>query len=240
MAVGIVTDSSCDLHDDELSGLGVEVVPLFIRFGIDEYVDREQIAVEDFYTRMASSAELPQTAAPAPGRFEQAFRRHLDAGCEAVVSINLSSAMSATMQSAVQAADAVPEPKPEPRRHKGAGQPFRDRGPRHAGAAAAARAAEGADADEIEALVADASHRTHALGRSTRWRTCARADGSAVPKRCSARCCQSSRSSILEREVTEAAKVRNAPQGVGLAVRPCPRGCARRPSRGDARPGPRR
>ena len=102
MTVGIVTDSSCDLSDEQLEGLDVEIVPLFIRFGTDEFVDREQISVEEFYRRMATADELPQTAAPPPGRFEQAFRRFLDAGCEAVVCINLSSAMSATMQSAVQ------------------------------------------------------------------------------------------------------------------------------------------
>ena len=100
MTVGIVTDSSCDLGDDELEGLDVEIVPLFIRFGTDEFVDREQINVEDFYRRMATVDELPQTAAPPPGRFEQAFTRFLDAGCEAVLCINLSSAISATMQSA--------------------------------------------------------------------------------------------------------------------------------------------
>ena len=164
MAVGIVTDSSCDLHDDELNGLGVEIVPLFIRFGIDEYVDREQITTEDFYERMASSAELPQTAAPAPGRFEQAFRRRLDAGCEAVVCISLSSAMSATMQSAVQAADAI-------RAEAGGQVDIRVMDSRSVTAGlgtlvlqAVQRAAEGANADEIEALVADASHRTHVFG----------------------------------------------------------------------------
>ena len=107
MAVGIVTDSSCDLGDAELDGLDVQIVPLFIRFGTDEFVDREQITVEDFYRRMAATEELPQTAAPPPGRFEQAFRQCLDAGSEAVVCINLSAAISATMQSAVQAADAI-------------------------------------------------------------------------------------------------------------------------------------
>ena len=91
MTVGIVTDSSCDLNDEHLEGLDVEIVPLFIRFGTDEFVDREQISVEEFYRRMATVDKLPQTAAPPPGRFEQAFRRFLDAGCEAVVCINLSS-----------------------------------------------------------------------------------------------------------------------------------------------------
>ena len=163
MTVGIVTDSSCDLHDDELDGLSVEIVPLFIRFGTDEFVDREQIAVEDFYRRMASADELPQTAAPPPGRFEQAFRRFLDAGCEAVVCINLSAAISATMQSAMQAAAAMSS-GPD-----AADIRILDSRSVTAGLGtlvlqAARMAADGADADTIEAFVADASERTHVFG----------------------------------------------------------------------------
>ena len=163
MTVGIVTDSACDLHDSELDGLGVEIVPLFIRFGTDEFVDREQITVEDFYRRMASADELPQTAAPPPGRFEQAFRRRLDAGCEAVVCISLSAALSATMQSAVQAAEVM--------RAGGDRVDVRVLDSKSVTAGlgtlvlqAARMAAAGADADAIEAFVADASERTHVFG----------------------------------------------------------------------------
>ncbi len=163
MTVGIVTDSSCDLGNEELDGLDVEIVPLFIRFGTDDLVDREQISVEDFYRRMATVDELPQTAAPPPGRFEQAFSRFLDAGCEAVVCINLSSAISATMQSAVQAADAI-------RAERGdADVRVLDSRSVTAGLGtivlqAARMASDGADADAIEAFVADASERTHVFG----------------------------------------------------------------------------
>ncbi|MEY2609902.1 MAG: hypothetical protein RLZZ128_551, partial [Actinomycetota bacterium] len=41
-SVRIITDSACDLPESVVRELGVEVVPLFIRFGEDELVDREQ------------------------------------------------------------------------------------------------------------------------------------------------------------------------------------------------------
>ena len=119
MTVGIVTDSSCDLNDDDLGGLDVEVVPLFIRFGTDEFVDREQITVEDFYRRMAAADELPQTAAPPPG--DEADIRVVD-----------SRSVTAGLGTMVLQA--------------------------------ARMAADGADADTIEAFVADASDRTHVFG----------------------------------------------------------------------------
>lgn len=106
MTVRIVTDSASDLSHDEAERLGVGIVPLTIRFGTEELTDREELSVDDFYERMASSEVLPQTAAPSPGAFEDAFRSASDNG-DPVVCVNLSSKLSATMQSAVQAAEAL-------------------------------------------------------------------------------------------------------------------------------------
>ena len=105
--VHIVTDSSCDLTHAETDALGIGVVPLSIRFGADEYIDREQLSVEDFYATMASTGLLPETAAPSPGRFEQEFRAAHEAGAESVVCINLSGGLSATVQSARTAAKSL-------------------------------------------------------------------------------------------------------------------------------------
>ncbi len=105
--VRIVTDSASDLSVDDATTYGIEVVPLTIRFGSEEFVDREQLSVSDFYRRMAASSALPETAAPSPGAFEEAFRKAAADGADAVVCINLSSELSATMQSAQNAAKAV-------------------------------------------------------------------------------------------------------------------------------------
>jgi len=105
VTVRIVTDSACDLRGDEVAQYGIEVVPLSIRFGDKEYVDRDELSVSEFYRLLADSDELPETSAPAPGKFAEAFQRQLDAGAEGVVCINISSDLSATMQSAQTAAD---------------------------------------------------------------------------------------------------------------------------------------
>ena len=60
MTIRIVTDSSCDLRGDEVANLNIEVVPLSIRFGDDEYTDREQLSVGRFYELLASSDTLPE------------------------------------------------------------------------------------------------------------------------------------------------------------------------------------
>ena len=106
MPVRIVTDSACDLDQALVDQHGIEVVPLSIRFGDDEFVDRVELSNEEFYARMAASDTLPETAAPSPGAFEQAFRKQGASG-DAVVCINLSAALSATMQSAASAATSL-------------------------------------------------------------------------------------------------------------------------------------
>ena len=49
--VRIVTDSACDMTDEEATSLGNEVVPLSIRFGSDEYEDRTELSAGDFYEK---------------------------------------------------------------------------------------------------------------------------------------------------------------------------------------------
>lgn len=107
MTVRIVTDSACDLPDDVVRSLDITVVPLSIRFGDDEFVDREDLSVAEFWRLCGERDELPSTAAPAPGRFEQAYRQLLADGAEGIISLHLSGELSATLQSARTAADAI-------------------------------------------------------------------------------------------------------------------------------------
>jgi DegV family protein with EDD domain len=105
--VRIVSDSACDLSAEEAAELGIAIVPLSIRFGDDEFTDREDLSVAEFYARMATTDALPETAAPAPGAFERVFRQLAGEGADAVVCINLSGALSATIESARNAARAL-------------------------------------------------------------------------------------------------------------------------------------
>ncbi|HET6874434.1 MAG TPA: DegV family protein [Acidimicrobiales bacterium] len=105
--VRVVTDSACDLLDSTVTELGIGVVPLRIRFGDEELIDREELSTKEFWSRCASSSQLPSTAAPSPGQFQAAFEKMADEGAESVVCVNLSSKMSATIESARQAAAAL-------------------------------------------------------------------------------------------------------------------------------------
>ena len=107
--VRIVTDSACDLPHDIAEKLNIDVVSLSIRFGDDEFTDRVDLTPDEFWAKCKASKTLPETAAPSPGAFQVAYERALSDGCDGVLVIALSAALSATHQSASLAADAVAE-----------------------------------------------------------------------------------------------------------------------------------
>jgi DegV family protein with EDD domain len=107
MTVRIVTDSSCDLPQGMADALGIRIVPLSIRFGDTEYIDRTTITATEFWSKCAASPTLPETAAPSPGQFEETYRSLAAEGATAIIVVSLSSDLSATMQSAELAARAV-------------------------------------------------------------------------------------------------------------------------------------
>ena len=105
--IRVVTDSACDLSADVADEHGITVVPLSIRFGDEEFVDGRDLTTEQFWARCKASAVLPETAAPSPGAFQEAFLAAADEGYDGVLSVSLSGGVSATYQSAVAAAKAV-------------------------------------------------------------------------------------------------------------------------------------
>ena len=156
MTIRIVTDSASDISLEEAEDLGIEIVPLSVRFGEAEYTDLVDLSVSDFYQKMAESDLLPSTAAPSPGAFEAAFKKCAEAGAEGVICINLSLALSATGQAAQLAADALANTLPvkcidSKSITSGLGTIIRK---------AAAAAKDGGSMDEIVALVDNLSSRT--------------------------------------------------------------------------------
>lgn len=157
MTIRIVTDSACDLSDDELATWGIGLVPLSIRFGDEEFVDRTELSTDEFYRRLGASEVLPETAAPSPGAFVEMFNKMHAEGATGVVCINISEALSATIQAARTAASS--EDVTVDVRVVNSKQLTGGLGSIVLAAAQAAK--EDASADDIVALVEDMSNRTH-------------------------------------------------------------------------------
>jgi DegV family protein with EDD domain len=159
-SVRIITDSACDLPEDVVRELGIEVVPLFIRFGEDELIDREQLTTAQFWARCATESDLPSTAAPSPGRFEQSIRALAAQGATGVVIIDLSGALSGTLQSAEVAADRLQGDIPV----RVVDSRTVSMGLGSIVVACARAARDGASLDEVEAMARDLSARCKVWG----------------------------------------------------------------------------
>ncbi len=105
--IRVVTDSACDLSATMAEERGVTIVPLSIRFGSEEFIDGSTLSTDEFWARCKASSVLPETSAPSPGAFQEAFVAAADAGYDGVLCVNLSSEVSATYQAAVAAAKGV-------------------------------------------------------------------------------------------------------------------------------------
>ena len=102
MAVKLIVDSSFDITPQVRAR--VDVVPLTIHFGEQEYIDGITIDSKTFYEKLVESDVLPTTSQATPFVFEEAFRKAVDAG-DQVVCLPCAAKLSGTHQSAVIAAE---------------------------------------------------------------------------------------------------------------------------------------
>ena len=108
--VAIVTDSTADLSPEAAGAAGIRVVPLFVRFGAEEFEAGVNLTTEQFWTRMlVPGAPFPMTAAPSPGTFRATFEACFADGADALVCPTIGSKLSATFQSATLAAQELPD-----------------------------------------------------------------------------------------------------------------------------------
>ncbi len=105
--IRVVTDSACDLTEELAAANDITVVPLTIRFGDEELLDRRDLSPAEFWRRCKTSPALPETAAPPPGAFAAAFTEAAAAGATGVLCLTISSGVSATYQSALAGAEGV-------------------------------------------------------------------------------------------------------------------------------------
>lgn len=104
--IRIIVDSTSDISFEEAKKIGVDIVPITVRFGDEEFTDGIDITHKEFYDRLSVCEELPKTSQPSPAVFSELFTRYVKAGDD-VIGIFISSGFSGTYQCAKLAADDV-------------------------------------------------------------------------------------------------------------------------------------
>jgi len=106
-SIRVVTDSAADLNPALAEDEGIAIVALDVRLGHIGPEETGTWSPEEFWRQCAKNSELPETSAPSPGAFVEAFTAAAVAGADGVVCITLSSKLSATYQAAAAGAQEV-------------------------------------------------------------------------------------------------------------------------------------
>ncbi|PXF34953.1 DegV family protein, partial [Mesotoga sp. SC_NapDC] len=108
MKIGLVTDNTCNLSDEDIKALDVRIVSLYInRSG--KYTKATDLNLEEYYEELGSAAELPSTSQPSPQDFIVAFEDALKTYDALIVPV-LSGKLSGTSVSANIAARDFDQP----------------------------------------------------------------------------------------------------------------------------------
>jgi len=108
--IALLTDSTCDIPQEYLEKYDIQVVPLTIVWGEEQFRDGVDLSPEDFYQRLETDATIPTTSQPTPQQMIQAYDAAKMKGAEAILIVTISSAMSGTHESARAGAELVEIP----------------------------------------------------------------------------------------------------------------------------------
>jgi DegV family protein with EDD domain len=101
--IAIVTDSGADIPRELCERLDIHMVPVRVNFGDEDFLDKVSISPAEFYSRVRTSAVMPQTSQPPPGDFRRQFE-FLLSHHPGLVYVGISRAVSGTLQSGEGAA----------------------------------------------------------------------------------------------------------------------------------------
>ncbi len=104
MAVRIITDSASDISQAKAKEWGIQVLPLKVRFGEEEFLDGVTLTPQDFFKKLVETDEIPKTSQITPYDYAQVFKEAVDAGDD-LICFTLSSGVSGSYQSACMAAE---------------------------------------------------------------------------------------------------------------------------------------
>jgi fatty acid kinase/fatty acid kinase fatty acid binding subunit len=104
--IALVVDSASDISDEVAEKYNINIVPLRISFGKEEFIDGVTIDNTLFYDRMKNGKIIPKTSQPAPRDIENLYR-FLLTHYKHIISLHVSDKVSGTYQAALQAAARV-------------------------------------------------------------------------------------------------------------------------------------
>jgi DegV family protein with EDD domain len=107
--IKIVTDTAVSLPPDVIKRYDITLLAGYIQFGEERFVDHFELTHEQFYERLVSSSELPQSIDPTPDEFKVLYRSLLGQRPDAsILSIHCTGQLATTAEAARIAAASFP------------------------------------------------------------------------------------------------------------------------------------
>ena len=106
--IAILTDSTCDIPEELIKQYDIQIVPLYIIWGEEQFRDRVDIQPIEFYERLVVDEQRPTTSQATVGDFRKAIQNAVEAGATEALILTISSAMSGTYEMASRAAKEAP------------------------------------------------------------------------------------------------------------------------------------
>lgn len=100
--IKILIDSASDIDAEEAKALGVEMIPMEVRFGDNVFLDGVDLSHKRFFEMLIESAEIPKTSQINEFRFEEKLSEMTKNGDDVLV-ITMSSKLSGTFNCAKSA-----------------------------------------------------------------------------------------------------------------------------------------
>ena len=101
--IALVTDSTCDLAQEIIDNYQINMLPINVSFGENNYLDKVTIQPEQFYTLLKESKYYPKSSQVNEKSFINLYS-HLASHYDSVIAIHLSEKLSGTFNSSQRAA----------------------------------------------------------------------------------------------------------------------------------------
>jgi len=108
--IGIITDSTCDIPDDLIAKYGITIVPHYVIWGNEQFRDKVDLSVVDFYRRLQTDPVYPSSSQAGIPDFKRAYEEVAGRGFSEIITLTVSSAMSGAYRMASEAATLVDVP----------------------------------------------------------------------------------------------------------------------------------
>lgn len=104
--IKLISDSTCDLSKELILQHDIDIIPLYVNFKDDSYLDGVTLTVPEMYKKVDEVKYLPKTAAASPGSFVEAFEKYIQEGYD-IIYLGIGAGFSGTLQSANSAKNIV-------------------------------------------------------------------------------------------------------------------------------------